>query len=192
MNAPRLLSRRTASICVSCRQILQRKFSSTPTPPRRLSVLHPPRLRRRAPRPSRIRRQRCHKQFSSRCRRSTRQGPRSRTDSSIASPATSSARPQSPPLAELRSEPVPGKSSPAAPQSPAGTPTQTAKTSQTAAPAAATAPRPRSKLRAPRKAAMKLTPSAVETPPGAAGPAGAAHDQGWRAESWLQRVILPP
>ncbi|KAK3936598.1 iron-sulfur assembly protein 1 [Diplogelasinospora grovesii] len=170
MNAPTLLSRRTFSVCQSCRRslLLQqrqrnivRQFSATPAPLVATSFqsytlpTHPPTT------PSR----------------------------NAAAPDTSITRPVDGPLPRVH------ETRPPKHQTPTPTPTQTqtssvgegnkvsipeqqaqkskpafAQTPETAKAAAAAgtgaetkaAPKPRSKLRTPRKAAMKLTPAAVE------------------------------
>ena len=167
MNAPRLLSRRTASICFSCRQNLLRQFSSTPTPfgafqSYSLPTSTPPRTAPtsestithtiQTPQPL----PKVHE---------TR--PLQQANGSVARPTPAT---QSPPVADRRAEAHPstptaapttttGPSSSAPAAQAVQTPTATTTTTTTAA--AAPAPRPRSKLRAPRKAAMKLTASAV-------------------------------
>jgi len=149
MNAPRLLSRRTLSVCLDCRRTLlrqQRQISSTPT----LAVAafqsytlpsQPPAQPRNAAVP----------------------------DTSITQPVEFLPR-----VHETRPPP----DHPATPAPAASISEQAAQTSRSsfASPASATqqpassqapsdlkpAAKPRSKLRAPRKAAMKLTPAAVD------------------------------
>ncbi|KAH8904053.1 hypothetical protein BR93DRAFT_884033 [Coniochaeta sp. PMI_546] len=136
MNAPSMLSRRTFNVCLACRRsLLRRPFSSTPA--RSLTFQSYP----LNPQPETL--------------------PRNASvpDTSIAHPV------QPPPLPKVHETRPPKEAT-------ASIPEQAAQTSKPAfaetAPAATPTPEPsipsttpRSKLRAPRKAAMKLTPSAV-------------------------------
>ncbi|KAM7208175.1 iron-sulfur assembly protein 1 [Naviculisporaceae sp. PSN 640] len=158
MNAPRLLARRSNTVCLSCRRNLAatRQFSSSPAPfaaafqsytlpsqppaaPRNASVpdtsitrpIQSPPLPTRPP-----------KQPTATSPFSVPEQEAQQSKTSFASSTTTSA-------------------SPSSQQPPAASPASSS-AAKTATPTPA-APKPRaSKLRTPRKAAMKLTPSAVE------------------------------
>ncbi|KAL2256979.1 hypothetical protein VTK26DRAFT_818 [Humicola hyalothermophila] len=179
MNAPTLLTRRTVSVCLSCRRNLlrQRQFSTTPkslvaafqayTLPSR-----PPPSPRNASAPDtsithevqspalpRIHETRPPKQSDS---------PLNHADKSHTAPITEreaqqtksefASTPGNPTAATSSSSTTAAQSSSPSEQTPAPAQSQAAPTTGAAKPSA----RPRSKLRTPRKAAIKLTPAAVQ------------------------------
>ncbi|KAI7774653.1 hypothetical protein LA080_008039 [Diaporthe eres] len=162
MNAPTVVRRTASSVCFSCRRSMLRQFSSAqrlafpefqsyrlnpqpPSPPRSAagpdtSITHPitphlPRVHETRPPPS----------LDASSWTSVREEEAQRSQPDFARPQSSA--PATPQL-EPTSQSEPAKSATAAP----------------APPAEPSAPkqRPRSKLRAPRKAALKLTPAAVD------------------------------
>ncbi|KAL1855362.1 Iron-sulfur assembly protein 1 [Diaporthe australafricana] len=162
MNAPIIARRTASSICLSCRRSLLRQFSSAqrlafpefqsyrlnpqpPSPPRSAagpdtSITHPttphlPRVHETRPPPS----------LGANSWTSVREEAAQKSQPEFARPQSSTpASPQTEPTSQSE----PAKSATTAPTMPAE-PT-------------APKPRPRSKLRAPRKAALKLTPAAVD------------------------------
>lgn len=162
MNAPAVARRTASSVCLSCRRSMVRHLSSTrrlafpefqpyrlnpqpPAPPRSAagpdtSITHPiaphlPRVHETRPPPA----------VDAGSWASVREEEAQRPRPDFARPQSSApASPQPAPTSQ--SEPAKSATTTSAP--PAGTP--------------APKPRPRSKLRTPRKAALKLTPSAVD------------------------------
>lgn len=169
MNSPRIFTGRGFSICLSCRQSFMRQFSSTPAtftsfqsyplnPPQSLpqnvsvsngSIARP--LQSPSPRVHETRPP----------KEATLEVPRRNR-----SPQSSAARgseAQTPKSSDFAATPSTAAAVSPDSQSPA-TPTTARDTSPitgTAATSASLTPKPRSKLRTPRKAAIKLTPSAV-------------------------------
>ncbi|GAB1312675.1 Iron-sulfur assembly protein 1 [Madurella fahalii] len=173
MNAPSLLTRRSVSVCLACRRSLlrQRQFSTTPaslvaafqaytfpsqppTTPRNASVpdtsiAHPV----QSPPPPRVHESRAPKQPSP--LRDTADAlkvsiPEKKAQQSKPSFAASGA------TSSANTSASSASSAQANPSASASTTPSTAQTPQQPA------PRPRSRLRTPRKAAIKLTPAAVE------------------------------
>lgn len=174
MNAPIIVARRaTSSICLSCRSSLLRQFSSAgrlafpefqsyrlnqqpPSPPRSAggpdtSITHPiepslPRVHETRP-PKTLVNDSTAESTSVREEVAQRSQPKF-APSSSPSPA----------------QPVPSQATETSISSPTPSPSPIAAASTTPSKTETTTPkaRPRSKLRAPRKAAMKLTPAAVD------------------------------
>ncbi|KAJ9149246.1 Iron-sulfur assembly protein 1 [Pleurostoma richardsiae] len=181
MNAPTLIARRatSTSICLACRRSLLRQFSSAgalavptafqsyplnpqpATPPRNsrapeTSITHPidaplPRVHETRP-PKNARKFEVSPQPAAVPEKEAQKSKAAFADHSPSSAAQQAATATS-------SSPSTHKSSPS---TAAPTTVSTSATTPKTTPAAAPSPRPRSKLRTPRKAAMKLTPSAVD------------------------------
>ncbi|KAI3395772.1 hypothetical protein diail_903 [Diaporthe ilicicola] len=162
MNAPIVARRTASSICLSCRRSLLRQFSSSqrlafsefqsyrlnpqpPSPPRSAAGPDTSITQPIAPHLPRVHETRPPASLGANSWTSVREEAAQKSQPEFAQPSTP-ASPQ--PASASTSQSEPPKSATTTPTSPADPPTPKQ--------------RPRSKLRAPRKAALKLTPAAVD------------------------------